>query len=164
MVNTPVGVRWPGRPVLTLDRAMRIPLRYIYATCSVMLATINKGPSGPRSGSQTYSPGFSVTVSGDTRTPSVKVSAKMIGRSRTSRPAAKAINTKNFIVVNPVINWFAAMISLPLGSVNVFLMQCMRESTFTRDRGEGGSGPRRHTLAIGHVERVLAPQRGCGRP
>ena len=62
-----------------------------------------------------------------TRAPSVKVSLKMIGRSRTSRPAAKAINNKDFIVVNPMINWFSAMISIGFARVNVFLMQCMRE-------------------------------------
>jgi hypothetical protein len=27
IVKTPVGVRCPGRPVLTLDRAMQMPLR-----------------------------------------------------------------------------------------------------------------------------------------
>src|SRR6266567_1045090 len=89
IVKTPVGVGCPGRPVLTLDRAMRIPLRYTYATCSVVLATISSGPSGARSGSQTYSPVFSVAVSGDTRTPSVKVSADTVTCSRTSRPAAR---------------------------------------------------------------------------
>src|SRR5882724_4427222 len=87
-MKTPVGVRWPGRPVLTLDRAIRIPLRYTYATCSVVLATIRRGPSGARSGSQTYSPGFSVKVSGDTRTPSVKVSPETWNGLRTSRAAA----------------------------------------------------------------------------
>src|SRR5438067_101315 len=66
---------------------MRIPLRYTYATCSVVLATISKGPSGARSGSQTYSPVFSVTVSGETRTPSVKVSADPVNGLRTSRAA-----------------------------------------------------------------------------
>jgi hypothetical protein len=59
---------------LTLDHAMQIPFRYTYVTCSVMLATIETGASGARSGSQTYSPGLSVTVYGETRTPSVKVS------------------------------------------------------------------------------------------
>src|SRR6266513_1390538 len=73
---------------------MRIPLRYTYATCSVTLATIKSGPSGARSGSQTYWPGFRVTVSGETRTPSVKVSAEMRPRSRTIRPATIAINGK----------------------------------------------------------------------
>src|SRR5439155_13903478 len=68
---------------------MRIPLRYTYATCSVLLATISSGPSGARSGSQTYSPVFSVTVSGDTRTPSVKVSADTVNGLRTSRAAAR---------------------------------------------------------------------------
>src|SRR5439155_19776287 len=89
IVKTPVGVRWPGRPVLTLDRAMRIPLRYTYATCSVVLATISKGPSGARSGSQTYSPVFRFTVSGETRTPSVNVSADRMDGSRTSRAAPR---------------------------------------------------------------------------
>src|SRR5438128_11927105 len=68
---------------------MRIPLRYTYATCSVVLATISKGPSGARSGSQTYSPVFSVTVSGETRPPSVKVSADPVNGLRTSRAAAR---------------------------------------------------------------------------
>src|SRR5438552_8231837 len=89
IVKIPVGVGCPGRPVLTLDRAIRIPLRYTYATGSVVLATISKGPSGARSGSQTYSPVFSVTVSGETRTPSVKVSADRVDDSRTSRAAAR---------------------------------------------------------------------------
>src|SRR6266536_4519225 len=95
IVKTPVGVGWPGRPVLTLDRAMRIPLRYTYATCSVVLATINKGPSGARSGSQTYSPVFSFTVSGDTRTPAVKVSADAINGSRISRAATRMRNEES---------------------------------------------------------------------
>src|SRR5438094_178689 len=89
IVKIPVGVGCPGRPVLTLDRAMRIPLRYTYATCSVVLATISKGPSGARSGSQTYSPVFSFTVSGETRTPSVKISADPVNGLRTSRAAAR---------------------------------------------------------------------------
>src|SRR6266513_5294563 len=101
IVKTPVGVGCPGRPVLTLDRAMRIPLRYTYATCSVVLATISSGPSGARSGSQTYSPVFSFAVSGDTRTPSVKVSADPVNGLRTSRAAARTRNENNddFIVL-----------------------------------------------------------------
>src|SRR5207248_5864773 len=39
-----------------------------------------------------------------------------------------------------------------------------RGGAFTKDRGKGGSGPRRRRPAIRHVERVIAPQRGCGRP
>src|SRR5882724_10905015 len=83
---------------------MRIPLRYTYATCSVVLATINKGPSGARSGSQTYWPGFSVTVSGDTRMPSVKVSADTGNGLRTSKAAAKGRNEDNedFIYYLPI--------------------------------------------------------------
>src|SRR2546427_8726373 len=56
----------------------------MYATCSVMLATMSRGPSGARSGSHTYSPGFRATVSGGTRTPSVKISAETIKRERRS--------------------------------------------------------------------------------
>src|SRR5438874_11987846 len=101
IVKTPVGVGWPGRPVLTLDRAMRIPLRYTYATCSVVLATISNGPSGARSGSQTYSPVFSVTVSGETRRPTVKVSADPVNGLRTSSAAVRIRNENNedFIVL-----------------------------------------------------------------
>src|SRR5947207_11449286 len=40
----------------------------------------------------------------------------------------------------------------------------LTSGAFTKDRGKGGSGPRRRRLAIRHVERVLAPRRGCGRP
>src|SRR5439155_2330605 len=80
---------------------MRIPLRYTYATCSVVLATINKGPSGARSGSQTYWPGFSATVSGDTRMPSLKVSADTGNGLRTTSAAARISNEDNddFIVL-----------------------------------------------------------------
>src|SRR5437773_6833782 len=39
-----------------------------------------------------------------------------------------------------------------------------RAAAFTKAPGKGGSGPRRRRLAIRHVERVLAPRRGCGRP
>src|SRR5262249_27638045 len=80
---------------------MRIPLRYTYATCSVMLATIKSGPSGARSGSQTYWPGFKVTVSGETRTPSVKVSAEMKARSRANKATTVTRNeNKDFTTVN----------------------------------------------------------------
>ena len=68
-----------------------------------MLATISNGPSGARSGSQTYSPGFNVTVSGETRTPSVKISAQTRARSRMKKVVATARHkeSKDFIVVNP---------------------------------------------------------------
>src|SRR5207247_8149354 len=80
---------------------MRIPLRYTYATWSVMLATIKSGPSGARSGSQTYWPGFSVSVSGETRTPSVKLSASMTDHATTNNPVTVASNeNKNFIAIN----------------------------------------------------------------
>ncbi len=66
-----------------------------YATCSVMLATISKGPSGARSGSQTYSPGFSVMVSGETSTPSVKISAETIECPKISKFVTRALNKEN---------------------------------------------------------------------
>src|SRR5215813_12274430 len=159
MVKTPVGVGWPGRPVLTLERAIRTPLRYTYATCSVTLATISKGPSGARSGSHTYSPVFNVTVSGDTRTPSVKVSAKTSGRPRTSRPAVMTINNKGFIVVNP--NYLILIDDSDQPGPSQCLFEVMH--AFTRTPEERGSAPRRHRLATRHLERALAPLRGCGK-
>src|SRR5262245_12889944 len=66
-----------------------------------MLATIKSGPSGARSGSQTYWPGFRVTVSGETRTPSVKVSASTKARSRANKAATVTSNeNKDFMAVN----------------------------------------------------------------
>src|SRR5258707_7859252 len=89
----------------------------------------------------------------------------MIGRSRTSRPAATAIKSvnKNFIVVSSIIGWFSAMISTDLGVVNAFFLT-RRDGAFTKDRGKDGSGPGRRRLAMRHVERVIVPRRGCGRP
>jgi hypothetical protein len=60
-----------------------------------MLATTKSGPSGARSGSQTYSPDFRVTVSGETRTLSVKLSAKMKHRSRMNRTVTIATKYEN---------------------------------------------------------------------
>jgi hypothetical protein len=60
-----------------------------------MLATIKSGPSGARSGSQTYWPGFKLTVSGETRMPSVKVSANTNEHTRTNNPARMAIDDEN---------------------------------------------------------------------
>src|SRR5207253_8002084 len=49
---------------------------------------------------QTYSPVFSVTVSGDTRTPSVNVSADTVNGLRTSRAAARTrMRNGDFIVL-----------------------------------------------------------------
>jgi len=53
--------------------------------------------------------------------------AKMIGRSRMSRPAAKAINNIKFIVISLIGNWFSTMISIGFARVNVFLIQRMRK-------------------------------------
>src|SRR5438552_11301949 len=69
---------------------MRMPLRYTYATCSGTLTTINTGPAGARSGSQTKSPIFNFSVVGGTRLPSVKVSA----RAQSGNKAA-AVNMKS---------------------------------------------------------------------
>ena len=67
-----------------------------------MLATIKSGPSGARSGSQTYWPRLRASVSGDTRTPSVKVSANTIDHARTNSPERTVTDedSKYFIAVN----------------------------------------------------------------
>src|SRR5262252_6916198 len=62
MLNTPPGVAWPLEPVLTVERPIRIPLRYTCIICSGMLTRIMSGPSGEISGCHQYSPGLSVPV------------------------------------------------------------------------------------------------------
>src|SRR6185503_13009078 len=58
-VKTPVGVAWPGLPVLTVEIPMRMPLRYTYASWSVKLTTTTIGPEGTRLPCQRNSPGAS---------------------------------------------------------------------------------------------------------
>src|SRR4030095_3218432 len=62
MVKTPRGVACPFAPVLTLDRPMRMPLRYTCMTCSGTLTRIMSGPLGETFGFHQYSPGFSEPV------------------------------------------------------------------------------------------------------
>src|ERR1700754_238697 len=62
MLTPPPGVAWPVEPVLTVERPMRIPLRYTFITCSGMLTSTMSGPLGESCGLHQYSPGFSGPV------------------------------------------------------------------------------------------------------
>lgn len=46
MPNTPAGVEWPFEPVLTVERPMRMPLRYTCMVCCGMLTSTTTGPLG----------------------------------------------------------------------------------------------------------------------
>src|SRR3954462_8193394 len=59
MLKTPPGVSWPFDPVLTVERPMRMPLRYTCIVCCGTLTSTIKGPLGDSSGFHQYSPGFS---------------------------------------------------------------------------------------------------------
>src|SRR3954465_4192766 len=61
MVNTPVGVSRPFRPVETVEAPMTMPLRYSVARCVLRSITRNRGPVECRPASQTYWPGRSLT-------------------------------------------------------------------------------------------------------
>src|SRR4030095_743467 len=62
MLNTPPGVEWPFEPVLTVERPIRIPLRYTCMLCCGMLTSTTTGPLGDSCGFHQYSPGLSVPV------------------------------------------------------------------------------------------------------
>src|SRR5215471_3981446 len=62
MSNTPGGVELPFLPLLTLERPMRMPLRYTCIVCCGMLTSTTTGPRGESSGFHQYSPGLSGPV------------------------------------------------------------------------------------------------------
>ena len=59
MLKTPPGVAWPFEPVLTVERPMRMPLRYTCMICSGTLTSTMSGPLGESCGFHQYSPGLS---------------------------------------------------------------------------------------------------------
>ena len=61
MVKTPPGVL-PFLPLLTVDRPMRMPLRYTCIVCCGMLTSATTGPLGESCGFHQYSPGLSGPV------------------------------------------------------------------------------------------------------
>src|SRR5947207_12627036 len=62
MLKTPPGVAWPCDPVLTVERPMRMPLRYTWMVCCGMLINTMSGPLGESWGFHQYSPGLSGPV------------------------------------------------------------------------------------------------------
>ena len=51
------------------------------------------------------------------------------------------MNKKHFIVVNPVVNWFPAMILIGVALVNAFLVQRMREALNLEEWHANGLSP-----------------------
>ena len=62
ILKTPPGVECPFEPVLTVERPMRMPLRYTCMVCSGTLISTMSGPRGESSGCHQYSPGLSGPV------------------------------------------------------------------------------------------------------
>jgi len=62
MLNTPGGVELPFLPLLTLERPIRMPLRYTYIVCCGRLTSATTGPRGESPGFHQYSPGLSWPV------------------------------------------------------------------------------------------------------
>ena len=56
MLKTPPGVEWPFEPVLTVERPMRMPLRYTCMVCSGTLTSTMSGPLGESCGSTNTRP------------------------------------------------------------------------------------------------------------
>src|SRR5206468_9967156 len=90
-----------------------------------MLATISRGPSGARSGSQTYSPDFSVAVSGETCTPSVKISAETIECPKISKFVTRAINKENelFMIADERVSYPPDDLDRPWLSTSFFAIR-----------------------------------------
>src|SRR2546428_9574616 len=61
MVKPPPGVL-PFLPLLTVDRPIRIPLRYTCIVCCGMFTRTTTGPLGESCGFHQYSPGLSAGV------------------------------------------------------------------------------------------------------
>ncbi len=55
-------VEWPLEPVLTVERPMRMPLRYTCMICSGTLTSTMSGPFGESCGFHQASPGLSGPV------------------------------------------------------------------------------------------------------
>src|SRR6266480_3387364 len=78
MLNTPPGVEWPFEPVLTVDRPIRIPLRYTCIVCCGILTSTTTGPLGDSCGVHQYSPGVSETVAVHAGLPLVRTDGRFL--------------------------------------------------------------------------------------
>ena len=58
----PVGVRYPGRPVETVEAPIGTPLRYSRARCDFRLTISSIGPAGATLGAQAYCPDFNAST------------------------------------------------------------------------------------------------------
>src|SRR5438128_7589681 len=94
-VKTPVGVRCPFAPVLTVERPIRTPLRYTYITWSGRLTMTTTGTAGETWRCQIYSPGFRSGLNGETTRPLVKAS-RSVGCKRREHEENGSANVRMF--------------------------------------------------------------------
>src|ERR1700741_2527442 len=97
MLNTPGGVELPLLPLLTLERPMRMPLRYTYIVCCGRLTSTTTGPRGERPGFHQYSPGLSGPVGLPLGVPLVWNDGCSIAKEVTTSAAKIAMTALNFI-------------------------------------------------------------------
>src|SRR5882724_2134950 len=97
MLKTPPGVACPFEPVLTLERPMRMPLRYTCMVCSGMLASTTSGPLGESCGFHQYSPGLSGPVGLPVGVPLVCAEGFSTAWATVSRAIETARTEKNFM-------------------------------------------------------------------
>src|SRR6266850_7527740 len=97
MLKTPPGVAWPFDPVLTLERPMRMPLRYTCMVCSGTLTRTTRGPLGEICGFHQYSPGLSGPVGRPVGVPAVCAEGLFTAWADISRAIETARRDKNFM-------------------------------------------------------------------
>src|SRR5689334_12347121 len=97
MVNTPGGVELPLLPLLTLERPMRMPLRYTCIVCCGRLTSTTTGPRGERCGFHQYSPGLSGPVGLAVGMPLVWNDGRSSAKEVAASAAKRAMTGGNFI-------------------------------------------------------------------
>src|ERR1700758_5590160 len=97
MLNTPGGVELPLVPLLTLERPIRMPLRYTYIVCCGRLTSTTTGPRGESPGFHQYSLGLSVPVGLPVGTPLVWNDGCSIAKELATNAAKMAMTDCNFI-------------------------------------------------------------------
>src|SRR5436190_17928905 len=100
MVKTPPGVSCPFEPVLTVDRPIRMPLRYTCIVCSGTLTKTIRGPLGEISGLHQYSPGLSAPDGLPVGVPFVWAAGFSIACTEASSATVKKGTRINFMRAN----------------------------------------------------------------
>src|SRR4029079_15645583 len=103
MLKTPPGVALPFEPVLTVERPMRMPLRYTCMVCSGTLTSTMSGPLGESCGFHQYSPGLSAPVGLPVGVPLVWKEGFSTACALVSRAAERAKIARNFMFLECVL-------------------------------------------------------------